>query len=184
MAIRITKMRRTNSRNGSFVFLVMVVMGSILLRISRSPFSVVQGQNYGQHQQQPQCPNSSANTNTNTNNNNNDLVQYEWERYNYYELLGIPNPHNKILKEETDAAAIATKKKQRGRRRKPKDGETKDDHSSTGTESNGEQNQQQQQHQPVSNKEIRKAYRKQAQKYHRKLVLVGFCIGCDFFRFY
>ena len=182
MAIRITKMRRSNSRNGSFVFLVMVVMGSILLQISRSPFSVVQGQNYGQHQQQPQCPNSSANTNTNTNNNNNDLVQYEWERYNYYELLGIPNPHNKILKEETDAAAIATKKKQRGRRRKPKDGETKDDHSSTGKESNGEHTHQQ--HQPVSNKEIRKAYRKQAQKYHRKLVLVGFCIGCDFFRCY
>ena len=170
MAIRLTQMRRTNSRNGSFVFLVTVMMGSILVMISRSPFSVVQGQNYGnQQQQQPQCPNSSANTNTN--HHNNDLVQYEWERYNYYELLGIPNPHNKILKEETDAAATATKKKQRGRRRKQKDGEKKDDHSSTGEERNGEQNQQHQ-HQPVSNKEIRKAYRKQAQKYHRKFVLL------------
>mmetsp|Transcript_36409 Transcript_36409/g.40925 ORF Transcript_36409/g.40925 Transcript_36409/m.40925 type:complete len:722 (-) Transcript_36409:22-2187(-) len=75
-------------------------------------------------------------------------VKYDWERYNYYELLGIPNVFNKVIKiHDSD------KKKQRWRR----SSQGKEDKENQDTNSSGEK---------ITTKEIRKAYRKEAQKHH------------------
>jgi curved DNA-binding protein CbpA len=73
-------------------------------------------------------------------------IKYDWERYNYYELLGIPNAFNKYIK---DDGTGNNKKKKKKRRLGKGDNEINDD---------GEM--------IISNKDIRKAYRKTAQKYH------------------
>ena len=75
-------------------------------------------------------------------------IKYDWERYNYYELLGIPNAFNKYIKDDGTGNNKQKKKKKR-RLGKGGDNEINDD---------GEM--------MISNKDIRKAYRKTAQQYH------------------
>jgi len=79
-------------------------------------------------------------------------TQYDWERFNYYELLGLTGDDND--NDNHDSADNGTKKKEK-KKKKKKRGSNSAGGGPSIQELGG-----------ISNKEIRKAYRKQAQKYH------------------
>lgn len=86
-------------------------------------------------------------------------TKYDWERFNYYELLGLSD-------DDDNNNNNNGKKKKKKRGRKKKDTNDANANANAASEGGTGEGKGQGQHGAISNKEIRKAYRKQAQKYH------------------